>query len=72
MPSKLPSVLAVMFLAVSGCARVAPHQRGTLARRDMQVGANPDLTAGEEHATAYREGSSGGVAAARGGGCGCN
>jgi hypothetical protein len=63
--------LAVCALTLSGCARVAPYQRETLARRDMELGTNPDLAAGEEHGLAYREGSSGG-GAAKGGGCGCN
>ena len=58
-------------LAVVSCARVAPYERETLARRDMGLGENADLSAGEEHAEAYREGSSGG-GDAKGGGCGCN
>jgi hypothetical protein len=58
-------------LATTGCARVAPYERETLARRDMAFGGNGDLSAGEEHAEAYREGSSGG-GDAKGGGCGCN
>lgn len=61
----------VPLLAASACARVAPYERETLARRDMELAENADLTAGEEHAVAYREGSSGG-GAAKGGGCGCN
>ena len=60
-----------LILLVSGCARVAPYERETLARRDMQLGQNPDLVAGEEHGLAYREGSSGG-GDAKAGGCGCN
>lgn len=55
----------------AGCARVAPHQRETLARRDMVLVSQPAATAGEEHAAAYREGSIGGGGAS-GGGCGCN
>ena len=62
---------ACLLVALSGCARVAPYERETLARRDMQLAADADLAAGEEHAVAYREGSSGG-GAAKGGGCGCN
>jgi hypothetical protein len=50
---------------------VAPYERETLARRDMQLGDHPDLAAGEEHARNYREGSMGG-GEAKGGGCGCN
>lgn len=63
-------VLACLAL-LTGCARVAPYERGTLARSDMELGENPDMSAGEEHGLAYREGSSGG-GAAKGGGCGCN
>jgi hypothetical protein len=58
-------------LALSACHRVAPYERETLARRDMQLSANSELLSGEQHAQAYREGSSGG-GDARGGGCGCN
>jgi hypothetical protein len=64
-------VALVSAAVLSGCARVAPYERGTLARSDMELGENPDLAAGEEHGLAYREGSSGG-GAAKGGGCGCN
>jgi hypothetical protein len=37
----------------------------------MIMGRNAQAKAGEEHATAYREGSTGAVGAS-GGGCGCN
>jgi hypothetical protein len=63
--------LMSVLLGASGCVRVAPYERETLARRDMELGASGALAAGEEHATAYREGSSGG-GDAKGGGCGCN
>jgi Domain of unknown function (DUF4266) len=64
--------LVLLFACgVGACARVAPYERGTLARSDMELGKNPDLSAGEEHGIAYREGSSGG-GDAKGGGCGCN
>jgi len=64
-------ILLGLVLASAGCARVAPYERETLARRDMELGGNAALVAGEEHAQAYREGSSGG-GDAKGGGCGCN
>jgi hypothetical protein len=51
--------LSGCLLTLSACATVAPYERERLAR------------AGEEHATAYREGSSGGLGSS-GGGCGCN
>lgn len=69
----MPRVLmwASLPLCLSACVRVAPYERETLARRDMALGENADLSSGEEHAEAYREGSSGG-GEAKGGGCGCN
>jgi hypothetical protein len=65
------SLLALTVGAAAGCATVAPYERERLARPDMEVGRNADAKAGEEHATAYREGSSGGMGSS-GGGCGCN
>ena len=56
---------------LTGCATVAPYERERLARRDMELDRNPELSAGQQHATAYREGSNG-AEGASGGGCGCN
>ena len=64
-------MVSALLVCCSACVRVAPYERETLARRDMALGENADLSAGEEHAEAYREGSSGG-GEAKGGGCGCN
>lgn len=55
----------------SACSTVAPYERERLSRPDMIMGRNAQAKAGEEHATAYREGSTGAVGAS-GGGCGCN
>lgn len=65
------SCLVGLLLTAVGCAVVAPYERETLARRDMELGGQAALSSGEEHAQAYREGSSGG-GDAKGGGCGCN
>jgi hypothetical protein len=59
------------LVATEGCAVVAPYERERLARPDMALGRDVDVAAGEEHATAYREGSSG-ATGTTGGGCGCN
>ncbi|MGD8862055.1 MAG: DUF4266 domain-containing protein [Myxococcales bacterium] len=64
-------VFLLALCTLGGCATVAPYERETLAREDMQLERNPDATAGEQHAVNYREGSSGAVGAS-GGGCGCN
>ena len=53
------------------CATVAPYERERLSQAGMLLERNPDVLAGEQHATEYREGSSGAVGAS-GGGCGCN
>jgi hypothetical protein len=57
--------------SVSACATVAPYERERLAQPDMELARSPDAAGGEEHATAYREGSTGAMGAS-GGGCGCN
>ena len=63
--------LGIVALFLSGCAVVAPYERERLERRDMQMQRAPDASAGEQHANAYREGSSG-AEGTSGGGCGCN
>jgi len=64
-------LIAVALASLAGCATVAPYERETLARRDMQLERNPDASAGAQHANAYREGASG-AEGTSGGGCGCN
>ena len=66
------TAIAVVLLATlaTGCLRVKPHQRQTLARPDMIIGSDAELRGGESHARSYREGSSGG-GEAKAGGCGC-
>jgi len=65
------STISALLLLLGGCATVAPYQRERLARRDMEFERNGELSVGKQHATAYREGSSG-AGGASGGGCGCN
>jgi hypothetical protein len=64
-------VVALILLLGAGCQRVTANQRGTLARPDMELGAAPELSGGEEHARGYREGATGG-GNGKAGGCGCN
>ena len=63
--------IALLLIAGTGCHRVTANQRETLARPDMELGAAPELSAGEEHARGYREGATGG-GTGKAGGCGCN
>lgn len=68
---RLPLFLAGLLgvLAVTGCANVAPYERGILAHPSMTP---EDLSTGfDEHVKAVSEGSTGGFGGG-GGGCGCN
>lgn len=61
----------VCTLVLTGCATVAPYERERLAKPDMAEGSSEDARAGQDHATAYREGSTG-ASGGTGAGCGCN
>ncbi len=62
-------VLLLFAIAISGCARVAPYERGLLAHPSMTTS---DLAPpSEQHVREVQEGATGGGFAA-GGGCGCN
>jgi hypothetical protein len=66
--------LAVLILAVGGCASLAPPQpweKGTLARPEMQFDPDPLDTRITQHIYASKEAATGGYGAG-GGGCGCN
>lgn len=65
------ALILLTALAAAGCHRIGANQRGTLARPDMELGAAPELSSGEEHARGYREGATGG-GQSKAGGCGCN
>lgn len=55
--------------ALTGCVKVAPYERGTLAHPTM---AMTDVSLGlDGHIRAVSEGASGGLGSG-GGGCGCN
>jgi hypothetical protein len=69
---RLPVTLALLgaLSILGGCANVAPSQRGTLARPDMQWGFDRAAEAINGHTYASKEAASGGKAVG-GGGCGC-
>ena len=73
--SKLALVLAAALSACGGCAvskwTVKPHQRELLSDRIMQLDAEGQERAAEEHILSNREGAIGGTGTS-GGGCGCN
>jgi hypothetical protein len=59
----------VSLCALTGCVRVAPYERGTLAHPSMTA---DDMSSGiDEHVRAVSEGATGGFGGG-GGGCGCN
>jgi hypothetical protein len=55
---------------VSGCATVAPWERGTLAKAHMATDATPTQSALRAHVQVSRE-AAGAEGTAEGGGCGC-
>lgn len=62
-------VLAIGLIGGTGCAPVAPYERGKLAHPTMTAG---DLAGfGESHLRAITEGAIGG-SGGTGSGCGCN
>jgi hypothetical protein len=69
------ALLAALALGGGGCAvskwTVKPHQRELLADRIMQLDAEGQERAAEEHILSNREGAVGGTGTS-GGGCGCN
>jgi hypothetical protein len=68
-------LIIVAAVTVGGCSMskwtVKPHQRELLADRIMQLDAEAQERAAEEHVLANREGAIGGTGTS-GGGCGCN
>jgi hypothetical protein len=62
------ALLGILAFA-SGCAPVAPYERGKLAHPTMSAGSLS--TMGEEHLRAISEGATGG-SGGTGSGCGCN
>lgn len=62
-------VLAVAALALGGCVKVAPYERGMLAHPTMTP---EEISLGlDAHVRAVSEGAAGGLGGG-GGGCGCN
>jgi hypothetical protein len=65
----LVAVATVVALFATGCAPVAPYERGKLAHPTMNAGSLD--TMGEDHLHAISEGATGG-SGGTGSGCGCN
>ena len=61
--------VSALSAVATGCASVAPYERGKLAHPTMTAGALS--TMGEEHLHAISEGATGG-SGGTGSGCGCN
>ncbi len=64
-------ILFIMVLTMSACTAVAPWQRGTLAKPEMQLNADSMNQNLADHVYFSREAANGGRGFS-GGGCGCN
>ena len=70
---KAERILALMLVlgsGLSGCAAVAPWERGHLAKPQMALDPHPTQSTFREHIYRGRE-AAGGGSSASGGGCGC-
>ena len=69
----LPKLLLLLIGVVGsqGCSSVAAWERGNLAKKEMALDPNPNLSHLRDHIFTSREASQGGRANS-GGGCGCN
>jgi hypothetical protein len=68
------TIAAALAAALAGCAAYAPPQpweKGTLAKPEMRLDADPLGTKVRDHVYASKEAVSGGIGVG-GGGCGCN
>lgn len=63
------AAVGALAASTTGCAPVAPYERGKLAHPTMTAGGLS--TMGEEHLHAISEGATGG-SGGTGSGCGCN
>lgn len=64
-------ILFLAFALCEGCTSVAPWERGALAKPEMSITPDPNLTGLRDHIFFSKEGSQGGHGGT-GGGCGCN
>jgi len=73
MKSMRSILAAVLVCSLSACSSmgVKPWEHDVLAKKSMQLNADPQLTAYHEHIYFSKEASSGGRTF-DGGGCGCN
>jgi hypothetical protein len=67
----LKLLLPACLVGSQGCSPVAPWERGNLAKPDMALDPNPNLSHIRDHIYTSREASQGGRTSS-GGGCGCN
>ena len=61
---------SAFVVGLTGCARVAPYERGTLAHPTMSADDSMSSRL-DEHVRGVSEGAAGGLSGG-GGGCGCN
>ncbi len=67
----LAAALLSLLLGAAGCQQVAPWERGTLARPEMALDADPLATALKRQQYDSKEAAAGDANPA-GAGCGCN
>ena len=69
---KITLTLLFFSIGLSGCASVAPWERGILAKPQMALDPNPLQSSMRMHNFASREAAASTNASGGGGGCGCH
>lgn len=70
-PQLVRLLVLLMLLSCQACVKVQPWERGVLAKPEMSMNPNPNLTKIRDHVFSSKESSQGGHTGT-GGGCGCN
>lgn len=65
----LPAML--LLVALTGCANVAPWERGNLAKPEMELDPHPLQSEIQSHNYSSREAAPSHKSSSGGGGCGC-
>lgn len=63
--------IALACAGLSGCAQVAPWERGNLAKPKMAIDPHPNFSGFRDHTFTSKAATQGGHGGG-GGGCGCN
>lgn len=68
---RLEAFLLILLIVLTGCANVAPWERGNLAKPQMELDPHPLQSEIQSHNYSSREAAPSHKSSTGGGGCGC-